>query len=463
MDKLKKIIPIPALVLITVLTISFRYIPKGSNWNGYNIIYIQKDVAPQKVKEIFTSAGILEYVSLDNQRIPIMLTKNSPEETMLRLNINEEENRYLYLRQNYFFDSKGEYQLFYIPQLYENHIAQALSILKQNNLSAGADTALPYLWLLPVIVIVLAIILAIFAKNKLMFIVSSIIPCIYICCNAFYSSAIAVIILLLCIFVFSNMWKRKGALEKIIRNYFLIAGLAVSVIAAFSTALLPGLFYLLTLAGTICAGAFAVQLKAFSLRKTDYSPVLIRSAAKIPVYGNKSKIIMPIILASSVIVIAYFSLNSLHLTGIKSDSKVLLPGKISQQETDSQLPDFEAFSRWNWNVLTSPYKSLNTQTSGEENSVMYPRYTVEDGVIVRSNQTMYYDNSFKSRIYDGIDQLDFVSIESVLKLQGKDFTAGYTTSDSYNISIFSIIMMITGFFVLLFIYFSAMIGKGGRK
>ena len=149
MDKLKKIIPIPALVIITVLTISFRYIPKGSNWTGYNIIYVQKDAAPQKVKEIFNSTGILEYVSLDNQRIPIMLTKNSPEETMLRLNINGEENKYLYLRQNYFFDSKGEYQLFYIPQDYEKHIAQALSILKQNNLSAGADTALPYLWLLP--------------------------------------------------------------------------------------------------------------------------------------------------------------------------------------------------------------------------------------------------------------------------------------------------------------------------
>ena len=71
--------------------------------------------------------------------------------------------------------------------------------------------------------------------------------------------------------------------------------------------------------------------------------------------------------------------------------------------------------------------------------------------------------SFKQSVYDGIDNLDFYSIESVIKLQGDDFKAGYTDSASYNISIFSIIMMILCFIMLLFIYFSAIIGKGGKR
>ena len=76
---------------------------------------------------------------------------------------------------------------------------------------------------------------------------------------------------------------------------------------------------------------------------------------------------------------------------------------------------------------------------------------------------MYYNQSFKNEVYDSIDDLDFYSIERVIKDQGKDFLAGYTKAASYNVSIFSIIMMFICFCMLLFIYFSAMIGKGGKR
>ena len=463
MKILKKLLPLLLFTIIAVLTICFRYVPSGKNWDGYKIIYVQKDTPSQTVEQTLLDNGISEYVCLEGQRIPIMLSRNSPEESMLRLSINQSQNSYLYERQNYFFDSKQEYSVFYIPQQYDKYISAALSQLKDKGIKAGADTALPYLWLLPAIIIVVAILLLVFSKNKLLFAFESLMPCIYVFCNAFYASAIAVIILLLCLFAVSNLHGRKGAVTKLLKNYVLCIALVISVIAAFSSAFLPGLFYLLCLGGAACGFFIAVNLKTFSLRKTDFAPVFIRSASRISPFGPKVNFIMPMLLVSCIIVIAYFSISSFSMAGVKSDSKLLLPGNTNESQADSRLPDFESFYRWNWNVLTNPYKSLNENSEYDDEHIVYPRYTVTDGIIQRTNDIMYYNDAFKKSIYDGIDNLDFYSIESVIKEQGKDFIAGYTRTDSYNISIFTIIMMITGFCVLLFIYFSAMIGKGGKK
>ena len=114
-------------------------------------------------------------------------------------------------------------------------------------------------------------------------------------------------------------------------------------------------------------------------------------------------------------------------------------------------------------MLTAPYKSLNENDENDENHLVYPRFVIKDGHISEEKMTLYYDQDFKQKLYDQIDLFDFNSIESVIKAQGDDFSAGYTDSASYNVSLFGIIMLIMCFTMLLFIYFSAIIGKGGRK
>ena len=79
------------------------------------------------------------------------------------------------------------------------------------------------------------------------------------------------------------------------------------------------------------------------------------------------------------------------------------------------------------------------------------------------NEVMYFNQSFVDDVYKNIDLLDFESIEKVIKNQGENFIPGYNTNSSYPVSLFSAIMMFICFFILLFIYFSAMIRKGGRK
>ncbi|MBO4533259.1 MAG: hypothetical protein J5726_06125 [Treponema sp.] len=461
MNVFKKIIPAIIFVVIAVLTVNFRSIPKGKTWQDFKVLYVSKAVPQSTVENILTSSGVAEYTDLKNQNAPIMLAPNSIEAAMLKINILEKENKYLFDRQNYFYDSNGEYLLYYIPDAYEKYLDDVISTLKKQGYSAGIDSSLSYLWLLPILVTALAVILIFFAKNKGFFTFSVVMPCVYVFCNAFYSCAIAAIILILCIFLISNIYSRKGGLKKLGKNYLLIAALVISVAAAFSSSIQCGFFYLLTIGASLCAMFISKNLKGIRLSKSDFSPVFIRPARMVSPFAGKAKIVMPLVLVFSVLVIAYFALGSLSIINTKTDTKLLLPGKAAEQ--DSKLPTLENFYRWNWNVMTNPYKSINVENPDDLNTVSYPRYEVQDGIIVPYMQTLTYDQSFKKNAYDSIDNLDFYSIEGVIKRQGADFKAGYTNSASYNVSFFSIIMMIICFTMLLFIYFSAMIGKGGRK
>ena len=462
MNIVKKVLPWVGILITAILTITFRTIPKGKTWKNYNIVYVKTNTITQNIDQILYDSGVSEFVSLKNQRIPIMLSHNSIEETMLKLNISSPENKYLYDRQNYFHDSNGEYTLYYIPDHYGKKIDSAVQQLNKAGMKAGIDSTLSYLWLIPAVVITLAIILTFCSRHKAVFFISAILPCIYSLCNAFYANAIAVVIVLLLLFIISNIYNRKGAVNKILKNNLLVVIAAgISFLSAFSVSLLSGIIYIVMLAGTLCAFLAGTGFVVSRNNKYEFKPVLIVSAKRVSVYGKKSGLILPVVLASVIVIIAYFLLGSFNIAGTTNKDKILLPGKT--EVSDAKLPLLEDYFRWNWNVITAPYKSINGNSEYDDNHVVYPRFEAEDGILTQKNYTLYYNQSFKNEIYDKIDNLDFYSIETVLKDQGNDFYAGYIKSASYNTSIFSIIMMILCFCMLLFIYFSAIIGKGGKK
>ena len=76
---------------------------------------------------------------------------------------------------------------------------------------------------------------------------------------------------------------------------------------------------------------------------------------------------------------------------------------------------------------------------------------------------MAYNQSFKDSVYENIDSLQFNSIEKVLKSEGKDFSGGYSPTNSYTVDLFGIIMSLICVFILLFIYISTMIRKGTKR
>lgn len=178
----------------------------------------------------------------------------------------------------------------------------------------------------------------------------------------------------------------------------------------------------------------------------------------VSIYARKTNIVLPVTIAVGLILTGVFFLSSNQNTGAHF-SKILLPSPVSSKT--EELPQFEDFYRWIWNVKTYPYRSLNT--AQEDHIVEYPRYKNENGIITESRTIMAYNQNFKDNTFDEIDDLQFDAIEKVIKSEGQDSNFGYAASKSYSTNLLSIIMMILCLFVLLFMYFSTIIRKDSKR
>lgn len=471
-ENIKKYIVLPVILIIIALLIIFRSVPSGKLWNNYSILYVPASVNTGVVSNSLKNAGINEYVSLEEQHIPIMLSENSVEMAMLKMGLyssiiekdssNKEITDYLNFRNNYFYDSTGKYKLYYIPEEYKNKLDDCIHLLEHESIEAGSDSSYSYPWLLPVIVTALMIMLTFFSKNKLFFFFECLIPALYVFCNPFYSSASAVILLYIALFFISNLLGRKGAIKYLSKGIIVAFIIALSILSAFAGSILSGIFFVLTLIATALVIYLTLFIKEIRSKHYSFNPVFIRPAKMIQVFGGNGKIVMPIATASIVLVILYFTFSSAANSGITKKTKaIFIPGKAEMQAPE--LPQLEDFYKWNWNVLVSPYKSLNKEYYDDETVISFPDYNFSDGYITENNKDLIYDDGFKSTILKNIDDFDFESIEKVIKVQGSDFYCGYVSAGSYHVSLFSIIMMFVCFAMLLFIYFSTMIKQKGIK
>ena len=476
-EALFKYISLPVVLIILALLVIFRSVPSGHLWQNYSVLYVPVTANVNTVNNCLNNAGIAEYVSLENQRIPIMLAENTVQMAMLKMGLSknriESDSRdesitgYLNFRNNYFFDASKKYKLIYIPEVYKKNLDNCINQLEREKIEAGSDSSYSYPWLLPVIVTLLMIMLAFFSRNKLFFIFECLIPVVYVFCNPFYSSAAAVILLYIALFFISNLFGRRGVVKYLSRGLIVAFIIAFSIASAFAGSILSGIFFVLSLIGTAIIIYLFNLIKTAASKRYSFQPVYIRPAKMIQVFGGNGKIVMPVTIAGIVLVILYFTFSSATNSGLtKKKNAVFIPGKTELQA--KELPRLEDFYRWNWNVLTAPFKSLNTETDRDfyavNDTIIFPNYTVTDGIITETDSYMSYDEGFKHTVFNNIDELDFESIEKVIKVQGEDFICGYVSAGSYHVSLFSIIMMFVCFAMLLFIYFSTIIKrKGGRK
>lgn len=459
MNFIKKYIPVLFVIITIILLLTFKNVPKGHLWKDYTVLYAPANINENIIIQSLETSEISEYICLGNQRVPILLTPNSVEAAMLKLNINSSTSDYLSAREGYFYDLSGKYKLFYIPVAYKDNLDNCIRLLEKNNIKAGIDSDFSYPWLLPLIILLLVIMLLCFSRNKLLFLSECFIPFIYVCTNPFYSSATAIILLFIALFFISNLLGRKGAVKQLFKGIIVIAIFVIAAVSAFSSSPLSGIFFIIMLAGVFSSILIYCNLKEHHESKQHFKPVYIRPAKMISVFGGNGKIVMPLTIVGIIVIIVYFALSSSQT--LKTDSsKVFIPGTAELQNPN--LPEMEDYFKWNWTVYTAPLKSLNINYSSDE-IIDFPSYQNEDGFIKETENVFSFNDVFKQKVYSDIDDLDFNSIEKVIKCQGNDFKCDYVSIGAYNVSLFSIIMMFICFAMLLFIYFSAIIKKGGRK
>lgn len=456
----------PFVFLISlILILAFKTLPSGKLWKEYSVICVPSNTSDSIVISALTKAGIENYVSLSGQYLPINLSDNSIELSLLRLNLTNNENTYINKRNAMFFDKSQAYRLYYIPEKYGQEITYLIKNLENQGIECRKDSSANYPWLLPFITLLLAIMLFLFVKNKPVYITGSVMPLLYLYCNPFYPAATATCLSLLCIFFTSNVWKRKGALSSLLSRHSAPVLLAIALISSFSISLFAGLLFISAIAATIALLISFSCLEDFIRNRKPFVPVYIRSAKRVSLFAGKAFISMSLVTASvSLLIILIFITSSTSIKSSASNSKLLFPG--STAFSDSSLPQFEEYYKWNWEVKTAPYKSLNSTSSDEkENTVTFSSFVENEntGIISEKKNILKYDDSFKKQVYEEIDSLQFDSVEKIMKSEGENFNGGYTAASSYQITLFGIIMCFICLFILLFIYFSIIIRKGINK
>lgn len=458
MKTYQKIIFTAFSIISLILILNLKSIPSGQLWKNYNILYVPVEADDQVVVNAIDKAGITDSVILRNQYLPTLLSEKTPEIAMYKINCLSEDYSYSAKRNFFFYDKSSKYRLYYLPSEQKNKFSQCINILHSNGITSGIDSTSSYLWFLPVICTILAVCLAVFSVNKFIFGCGVILPVIFVYCNPFYPAAIGNILFQLSLFFASNIWKRKGYLSCLLKNYFLIAMFAIALICPFACTIKSGFIFIVAVAGSLSLIYSYELVMAFVNSKNVFTPVLIRPAKRVSVFANKQKTVMPLICGSAILILALCLISSSSIVNAHF-SKIQLPA--AKGFPSENLLDLDDYCRWSWNVKTYPYKSINI--SEDKDTVEYYRFVENDGIVTQTVQTMKYNQDFKNEALEEIDYFAFNSIEKVLKMQNRDVKPGYASTNSYHIGIFGIIISILGLFVLLFLYFSIMIRKGARK
>ena len=75
MSLLKKLICLIVSICVGILLFNYRTIPSGRLWENYTVLYIPNEVDDSVITMAFNECGIEEYVSYENQRVPVLFKK----------------------------------------------------------------------------------------------------------------------------------------------------------------------------------------------------------------------------------------------------------------------------------------------------------------------------------------------------------------------------------------------------
>lgn len=455
----QKIIYSLASILSLLLIFTFRTVPSGKLWKKYNVLYVSKEFPESDVLKLLSENEIDDVTCFSSQYLPLLLNKNSPEVSLYRLKTNDS---YINKRRAFFFDKSQNYRLYYIPQTFKARLQKVQSQLLQNKVPCGIDSSGVYPLIIPVIILLFSLILLYFSKKRLVFAIGAFYSLLFSICNPFYTAAASLVLVELFIFILSNMWKREGFFPLLAQKkifIILFAAILLNIItSSFSTMCL----FLFFIAGIFASLSIYSEIENHRLKKLPFRSIYILPARKVSFFNSKNFVILPLAILVIFIFLAVSTLSSIS-TGagpVQGSSKVILPAKAGSK--DKALAQFDDYYQWKWTVDTEPYKSLNREEE-DTYQVDFPYYEEVDNKIIKKTKTLVFDRNFCSSTFSQIDDLTFNAIEKVLKTEGEASSFGYVSMNSYSVNPYGTITIFICFFILLFIYISSMIKKGGRR
>jgi len=439
----------------------FRTIPSGSLWKGYRILYVPSDSDNAVVEKAISDAGCSDVIDLASQFIPLPLPADTPEVSLAESSASD--NGYLSGRTSYFFDRNGKYRLYYIPDTQTVKIEAAAGKLSAAGIRAGMDTQTAYPWIIPVVCLLAAVLLCILSVRRAAFVCSAVIPLFFSLCMPFYTGAASVCLLLYALFLVQQVWGRKNAFGFVSTNVTILCFVLSSLGIAILTSLRCGLLFAAAVAGTAGVLFLVSRVELRHDGRYSFTPVMIRAAGS-SLFRTRNVRRAAAVCAVLISVLGGILLVSSSFSG--SPDQMELPAAHSGSITGG-LPSLDDYVVWCWDARTMPYRSLH-ETEKESPSrkpkkgetVVFPQYTESDKGISAGSMTLQFDAAFRTKTLTQIDDLNFQSVEKLLKTQGTSSRTGYAFSVSGG-GMMYFVLLIVSFFIPLF-FFARSYLPGGR-
>ena len=333
----------------------FRSMPVAKIWNNYSVLYTDNSVPESTVLFYLEQAGCRGVISLSGQKVPPLSQFALPESI---------DGSYLTERMGYFRDETSRYQLFYVPDQYQEKAkAAAVSLIKGTGAEAGLDGHEQYPWMVPLICFLTYLLLTLGSKNKRVFMFSGFFPLLVSLSQPFYVVAAAVCLSLVAICLINGLWIRRKFFTAIFRSIYIDMLIVASLVIPFASSRTAG-FLGLGAFFTVCiAFVFLKAIHEYREYRRSFSFVPIFSAWQIPVmYRRTAGYVLGSIIPLAALLVLFLVSTLVTTTSSMEGLSIPSPVLYGQKSNGKTLPDENSYFAWVWKTRAYPYRSLNDRS-----------------------------------------------------------------------------------------------------
>ena len=439
MLKIFRVYFLPA-ILITVSIVSLyflRSVPAVSLWKGYTVFYVSKESSQEEVATMLLEHGCKDFISLENQFVPLNVSVNSPEFALAFSGSRKSD--YLERRNDYFFDKSKKYRIYYIPAEYVGNAKDACFELNQKKgIKAGMSFSASYPWVSVLVCMLFSVALVVFSEKRLLLSAILLLPVLMAFSLPVYSVTCAICLFNLGASLFVKYWKREGFFLFVQKN-------PVSIVFPFVSLLIMILsgFRSLFLFVIVNAGIYGI-LCIYSLlenlldRRYFFTPKKILSSSMFRFYSKKAMLSILICIGSVFIICIYAAVSTKISQSSSGQNSIAVPCPSS---SDKRLVNFNDYVDWKWNVITEPYISVNDSNKNVK-SVRFSVYRSEDGKVIESERELNYDREFVKQSEAEVFRMNFPALEKLLAGENHSMKAGYAVPGYQKVGFLSIILLL---------------------
>lgn len=453
--RIKILFPAIICFLTFFLLTSFREIPVSRIWNGYQVLYVMsQELDEHSILALLEKNNCKNVISRGNQRIPLLKTD-------FELLPPQSRDSYIFTRNAFFSDESKSAYVFYIPDGQDKNLEYSIKELSAfQNTSAGTDGSSSFPWIALIITCFFCLVTILFTKQKKIFTMSAFFLILLAYSRPLYTVAAASCLCQLGIFLLIRLLNRRDYFKTMASSIYIIALITFPVLVLFIASPLNAFFYVMSVLSAFSMIYILNSCENLKYSRYVFNPVYIRGAKTISIMERRGfRLLCVLTLVVTVIGICLFFSNRLSRFE-SSSARPALPAPITEGE--ETLPNLDDYIHWNWNVLTFPFKKIDSTklaTEPIENEVVsVTDYKDIDGKIVPTETPVYiFNNDFKQVSYESIEKLKYPALEKMLLQQGKNTSYGFTKSTGATIERFGIISLLifiliptvlTGYYIL---------------